>query len=273
MADNSPHEIVLLYDDREQVRDDIHFADFEAVLEGHRTFKKLAGSRVRAAYCLIGNGLVLRSIVFFVFEVTESGKVDESFNLPLRYMALQAGAADDLGHGPVRKASRAQCPVPWHAVNLWEPSPATDGDGEVSAIELAQKRIYRNKLKLKPVLLGCDDAAIFAEVDADAGETWNLGAAPMQVTEASAPQAQHFNAKLAELFGEAGKLSLQDLIRMHADQLDLAQAKYRTDIETQQMAYLDQLRLAREEIHQLKVALRQEQGRNRRLQQMLRGDL
>ena len=64
-----------------------------------------------------------------------------------------------------------------------------------------------------------------------------------------------------------------NLIRLHSEQLNEAKAKYRQDVESQQMAYLDQLRAAREEIHALKVALRQEQGRSRRLQQMLRGDI
>jgi hypothetical protein len=82
-----------------------------------------------------------------------------------------------------------------------------------------------------------------------------------------------YGAKLNEVFGDAGKLSLQDLIRLHTQQLDQARTKYRDDVETQQTAYLSQLRSCREEMHDLKVALRQEQGRNRRLQQMLRGDI
>ncbi len=40
-----------------------------------------------------------------------------------------------------------------------------------------------------------------------------------------------------------------------------------------QQTYLDQLRECKEEIHQLKVVLRQEQSRNQRLQQMLRREI
>ncbi len=174
--------------------------------------------------------------------------------------------------------------MPWHAVNLWEPQ-AEQGLAQV------QSRIYRNKLKLK-LSTGCKDEDFFPEpVSVELFENSNdplpfdncssngdrnphvkPNADPANPPDTLA-QNQAFAAKLTEVFGQAGKLSLQDLIRLHAEQLEQAKAKYRDDVETQQMVYLDQLRSAREEIHELKVALRQEQGRNRRLQQMLRGDL
>ena len=89
----------------------------------------------------------------------------------------------------------------------------------------------------------------------------------------TAAQTAALEEKLTQTFGQDGRLSLQEVLRAHAEQLQDAKAQYRTDLEAQQQAYLDQLRTARDEIHDLKVALRQEQGRNRRLQQMLRGEV
>jgi hypothetical protein len=44
-------------------------------------------------------------------------------------------------------------------------------------------------------------------------------------------------------------------------------------MERQQQGYLEQIKNCREEIQKLKSALRHEQERNRRLQQLLRGDV
>jgi hypothetical protein len=278
MSAANQHEIVMLYDANEQIENEIFYSDFEQWVSGECKHAAYAASQIRAAYCLIGNGLRLRSVVFFVFKVNEEGKISSDFNLPLQYMALHAGVACDLGQGVIRKASRAQCPVPWHAINTWEPA---KGNG----VETVQKRIFRNKLKLKPVVCREEDD-IFARMDVEEslpeliseslmGEPQgnlkpisNKSAAAYSGSDVAA-----HNAKLRAIFGDAGKLTLQDLIRMHAEQLDLAQGQYRQDLEKQQSHYLDQVRAARDEIHELKVALRQEQSRNRRLQQMLRGDI
>ena len=67
--------------------------------------------------------------------------------------------------------------------------------------------------------------------------------------------------------------SISNLIRLHTDQLSAAKLKFRDDLQQHQQVYLDQLRVCKEEIRELKVALRQEQSRNRRLQQMLRGEV
>jgi hypothetical protein len=264
--------------------------------------------------------LNLRGAAFFLVNVDEEGVVDPTFNLPLSYLVRNAGVGRDLGQGPVRVASRAQCSVPWQAVNLWEP------DNE-DVLEQIQKCLFRNKLKLKsstdyrdedfftPLaesfelvdnsILGPSDAfdeqCFDDQIEASEGDvkTWDIRSPdedqpeqpkqpelPEQFEQskpeslpslsAQAPEVAanvECGAKLNEVFGDAGKLSLQDLIRLHTQQLDQARTKYRDDVETQQTAYLSQLRSCREEMHDLKVALRQEQGRNRRLQQMLRGDI
>ena len=234
------------------------FSEFETLMSGGATLDAHAASQPQAAYCVVGNGLVLRGVVLFKFRVDEAGVCDPSFNVPLRYLVKVAGSGPDLGSGPVKSASRGQCPVPWHAGNLWEPN-----DLEV-CLQGIQKRIYRNKLKLRTSLGVADNAD-------------QLGATALEdvvlTPSHTAAQTAALEEKLTQTFGQDGRLSLQKVLRAHAEQLQDAKAQYRTDLEAQQQAYLDQLRTARDEIHDLKVALRQEQGRNQRLQQMLRGEV
>jgi hypothetical protein len=92
-----------------------------------------------------------------------------------------------------------------------------------------------------------------------------------QDSAARAVQSAELSARLNQVFGREGKVSMPEMIRLHSEQLAELKARYREDIEQQQAAYLDQLREARDEVRTLKVALLQEQGRNRRLQQLLRG--
>ncbi len=281
----SPREIVVLYNSQEEIETEMFFKDFELLLAGQGRLDAFAASQTKAAYCVIGNGLKLRGVVFFQFNVGEEGLLDPEFNLPLQYLVKQAGIGCDLGDGGIRKASRGQCPVPWHAVNLWEPN---QDDGADAGIEILQKRIFRNRLKVKAVLYDGPDT--FFDLDdsgVEPGEDGALllieaiqntpGIEPTRVSQSTITTGPDipadFSAKLTEVFGDAGRLSLQDLIRLHTDQLEQARLKYRQDIDQQQLAYLDQMRAAREEIHSLKVALRQEQSRNRRLQEMLRGDI
>ncbi|MEM9620381.1 MAG: hypothetical protein AAF993_01945 [Pseudomonadota bacterium] len=286
-------ELVVLYNADEEIQAEMYFADFELLLAGQGTLPEFAASSTKAAYCVLGNGLKLKGVVFFLFDVNENGELDPDFNLPLQYLVKQAGIGCDLGDGGIRKASRGQCPVPWHSINLWEPESSEsskEGADNNRAMLTLQKRIFRNRLKVKALLydgedtfFNVDDSQLDELTDANGEGAYTLLEA---IKQAPAPAPTHtdlqpsvpdtpadFSAKLNEVFGEAGRLSLQDLIRLHTEQLEQARLKYRQDIDQQQLAYLDQMRSAREEIHGLKVALRQEQSRNRRLQEMLRGDI
>ncbi len=275
MSEHGPQEVVLFLDSEHEIVEEMFLADFERLLAGNERLDRYAASKVHAVYCVVGNGLSVRGAVFFLFSVDENGVPDANFNLPLPYLAQHAGVGADLGQGGIRIASRGKCPVPWHSVNLWEP-------GDADMIDAVQRRVFRNKLRLQ-THCGFRDEEFFASTDTPITLT-EAGALDAEAPLVTPPQgaserngngvkAAEYSAKLNEVFGAEGKLSLQDMIRLHSEQLNEAKAKYREDVESQQLAYLDQLRAAREEIHALKVALRQEQGRNRRLQQMLRGDL
>lgn len=217
---------------------------------------------------MVGQGLQLAALVYFTPRVDESGVADPGFNLPLMYLAEQAGPDVDLGHGGIRVASRGRCAVPWHSINLWD----AESDDFIS---LLQKRIFRNRLNLKHVIK--DGAAFSPEAPAEHAqmigvEQRTASAHASTPTSSASFLNEVFTDRLEEVFGATGKLTMQDMIRLHSDQLAQAKQPFRTEIEDQQGSYLNQIREVRDEVQDLKVALRQEQSSNRRLQQMLRGE-
>ncbi len=248
-------EVVLLFEpDCTAINQEIHFGEFEAMVAGEGFLEQYAASVVHAAYTVVGNALAVQALVFFTFRVDEDGKVDPAFNVPLRYLIEMAGAGPDIGTGPIRLACRGQCPVPWHSTNLWEPVL----EGESSTVQLAQKQIWRNRLALKP------KGRMESIVEETVLEDLQFGEAPID--------QRKLEERLTETFGEEGKVNLEALIRQHSDQLVKVSDRYRGDMERQQQVYLDQIRSCRDEIQKLKSALRNEQERSRRLQQLLRGE-
>jgi hypothetical protein len=248
-------EVVLLFEpDCCAINQEMHFSDFESLVEGSGLLEQYAASVVHAAFAVVGNALAVQGLVFFTFRVDEDGRVDPAFNLPLHYLIEMAGPGPDLGTGPIRLACRGKCPVPWHSVNLWEPVV----DGEASAVQLAQKQIWRNRLALKP------KGRMEKVVEETVLEDLAIDDAPID--------QRKLEERLTETFGEEGKVNLESLIRQHKEQLSKVSDRYRGDLERQQQVYLDQIRNCRDEIQKLKSALRNEQQRSRRLQQLLRGE-
>ncbi|MCZ6643338.1 MAG: hypothetical protein O7F71_17320 [Gammaproteobacteria bacterium] len=263
MADQQGlEEIVLLFDeDDASIDSEMLFSEFEALAGGSpegeiTSLDRIAASVVHAVYAHVGAGLTVRAMVFFQFTVDENGQVTKGFNLPLTYLLEQAGQGPDLGMGAVKMASRAQCPVPWHAANLWEPK----GEGDENSAMLVQKAVWRNRLSLKasgtvqPMEAGIELIAYGDE-------------AP------TAEKIRKLENKLTESFGEDGKVGVKHLIHQQGEQLSKISEKYRTDLEAQQQAYLTQIRGHKDEIQKLKSLLRNEQERSRRLQAMLRGEV
>ena len=248
-------EVVLLFEpDCSAINQEIHFSDFESMVAGSGALEQFAASVVNAAFAVVGNALSVQGLVFFTFRVDEDGKVDPAFNVPLNYLMEMAGAGPDLGTGTIRLACRSQCPVPWHSMNLWEPTL----EGESSSVQLAQKQVWRNRLALKP------RGRMGRIVEHTLLENVELSGAPID--------QRKLEDRLTETFGEEGKVNLENLIRQHSDQLSKVSDRYRGDLERQQQVYLDQIRGCRDEIQKLKSALRNEQQRARHLQRLLRGE-
>lgn len=271
MAKPSHQEVVLFFNSDDTVASEMMMTDFVRHLEGELLDAR-AASVVQAAYAVVANGLNLVGIVYFIFRVDENGKIDKSFNLPFKYLVQQAGFGADLGRGSIRKASRGSCPIPWHATNLWEPRCK-------EVLNAVQQRLYRNKLNLKVAPNHGED--FFAESPNESlaeqqprSDYQFLGTDRAITSPASEhPDSRILAARLEQVLGQDGRLTMQDLMLMHSDQLNSARSAHRQTLEEQQATYLAQIKTFRDEIHELKVALRQEQGRNRRLQEILRREL
>ncbi len=263
-------EAVLLFDaDLAGIESELPMAEFDALVAGRSGLEQWAASVVQAAYVVVGVALSVRAVVLFTFRVDEEGTVDPSFNLPLRYLADNAGPGPDLGAGPIRLSCRGRCPVPWHSVNLWEPREG----GEEDSVRLVQKAIWRNRLGLKPsgaldraqgddLMLVENLVGVEAPPDAPAGQD---GPPPARGNGQASPRE-------ADAIQDVQPMDLQKLIRSHSDRLAEISSKYRAELARQQQGYLEQIKSCREEIRELKSALRHEQQRSRRLQALLRGE-
>jgi hypothetical protein len=286
-------QMVALFDaTATTIEAELSVADFDELLAGERTLIGREGSIVRAAYVEVGTGLAVKALVFFQVKVDARGCLDPSFNVPLEYMAQQAGAGPDLGSGPVRMACRSQCPIPWHAINLWEPA----GRDESHVAVQVQKILWRNRLGLRvSPATGPPLVRIRGPLDAvmELDEAMKRETAQRQAFEerraleqrqAAQQAVDQRNAQeqlLTAAFGEAGRVSVGQYARSQravgqSTRPSGAQGRseqLRTDGRRPQQGYVEQIAAHRDEIQKLKAALRHEQERNRRLQQLLRGEL
>jgi hypothetical protein len=339
-------ELVVLFDaTASRVERELHIDDFDGLLAGEWILEDRAADTVRAAYVQVGPALAVTGIVFFQLKLDGLGYADPAFNVPLEYMALQAGPGPDLGAGPVRMACRSQCPVPWHTINLWEPA----GLGEAHTAMEIQQAVWRNRLALKVLpavpLPAADVPArtrrpqeAVQELDGALRRTAQRQALEQQlralddleqrqaVEQRQAlqdlqsghhmqgfHQTQTAEPRLAAGFagtrrlGVAGPAPLsrdasaaasgprepgryrdapvrpsppgqrqtppRGRGNVEQDLPDYSPDPLRAEMQRQQQGYLEQINACRDEIQKLKAALRYEQERNRRLQQLLRGDL
>jgi len=258
-------EAVFFFDGND-ISVEMHYPEFEALLNQSATMQPLAASVARGAYVVVGTGLAVRGLVCFLLRFDEDGRADQSFSVPLRHLVAHAGPGPDLGCGAIRLASRAQCSVSWHAMNLWEP----EGEGESHPLRVIQRAAWRNKIGLKilPADAGADQPTpVPIAMPKPVAPKLRPADSAKRIVAAPADQ------KIDQAFGDEGRISLTQLIQQHNQSLDSVTRKYRTDLEQQQQIYLDQIRGCRDEIQRLKGLLRHEQNRNRRLQQLLRGEV
>jgi len=259
---------------------EMRFDELEALLDQTTTLEHFAASLVRGAYVVLGTGLAVRGLVCFLLRIDENGHADPNFAVPLRHLIRHAGPGPDIGCGAIRLASRAQCSVSWHAMNLWEPQ----GDGEQHPLRIIQRAAWRNRLGVKLVksepgdaapLLGLASAAE-SSTDPKIDSLPDVKPAAKTGTRKGPAKASAIvpaDDKINQAFGEEGRISLAQLIAQHNASLDSLTRKCRLDLEQQQQIYLDQIGGCRDEIQRLKSLLRHEQNRNRRLQQLLRGEV
>lgn len=236
MSERDLHqELVVLFDAAgDAIEQEMPMGRFERLQQGLEQLETRAGESVRAAYVTIEPGLRVAGLVFFLLPFDATGAIPESFNLPLEYLAEFAGERSDLGIGPVRAASRAQCPVPWMALKLWEPDARPDGPARA-----IQRTVLLNRLGLN------SHSAAMAAAPATRSDA---------VLAVAAPVARGNQALALE------RAAAQSAPEPQRDALGMIDP-----------SYLEQIRRLRAEVLELKGALRRERERNRRLQELLRG--
>jgi hypothetical protein len=149
------HQAVVFFDDGRPVKEMLQ-VEFEAILDQVVGLPEYAGRELCACFLRINQRLHIVGAVFFLVDFDERGYVNRSWNVPLQHLLDNAGRGPDLGSGRIRLACRSQCPVPWHARQLWDPQL----EGETSSLRQMQEAVRRNRLGLTvdvPELTAEDD--------------------------------------------------------------------------------------------------------------------
>jgi len=117
---NSYAEAIFIFSGKDVARE-MHFSEFEAVLEGFVPLAEQAGQLVHAVYLRVGSGCRVTAAVFFLIEFDKAGFADRRWNVPIEQLAETSAEGPDLGAGPIRLACRSQCAIAWHQQQLWDP--------------------------------------------------------------------------------------------------------------------------------------------------------
>ncbi len=228
------------------------YPEFEALLDSVVNLAEFADQQMRLVYVLINPRLMVRAAVFFYLDFDERGGADRGWNLPLRHLADNAGRGPDLGAGPIRLACRSQCPVSWHQMHLWDPSLAP-GKNDLVVIRDA---IKRNSLGL---LVEDDSPVVLPErLQMVAEDKWQAPDPSREEAKRQAEkQEQEHRLKTAQLLKQQ-RLRITSLGQQHEEEL----ARTRLAAEEQQ-------RSQQAEIHNLHLALRQQEELNASLKAQL----
>ena len=84
-------EAVLFFNER-GICKEMHYPEFEALLDNVVQMHDFADQQVRCAFVLINPRLLVRAVVFFYLDFDEHGAADKGWNLPLRKLAEQSGS-------------------------------------------------------------------------------------------------------------------------------------------------------------------------------------
>lgn len=222
-------EAIYLFADG-QVAAELPFAEFMQHVERQTSIPDAppGASLCRAGYVVVGPDLLISGLVFFLLQVDEQGRPDKNFNVPLPYLAKNAGLGPDLGSGPIPMACRGSCSVPWHANNLWDPT-QDDATNPFNALIAA---VAANRLDFNP-------EAISATPENDAC----VGATALNVP--GTPRAP--SARVTELSAR------------HTEQLIALQEQHEYELATQREVLEAKLELYRQEVVRLRDELAERQ--------------
>ncbi len=139
------HAEALLFYQNDAVAREMLYTEFTAVLDGVVSAQSFAGETLEAVYLQLDDSLQIIAMVFFRLPFTDDGRVDDSWNLPLRDMASRARPGPVLKGAKTRLMCRSQCPEKWHGW-LWEPRERRGRDPFNDILRV----LRRNRLGLLP---------------------------------------------------------------------------------------------------------------------------
>ncbi len=212
----------VFFMDGSNVSRQMRASEFGAFLDGYVGLSDLADTDVKAVYVLLGNDLLVRSLVFFRIYFDEEGRADSHWNLPVEKLAKKGAKGPDMGAGPIRLVCRSQCPKSANAEELWDPD-MTPGSNHFQAIRRA---LEANSLKLRKVEPAPEeDIPVLGEDARSAEDT----------------EALNDRARLAQVIREQ-RLRIKTLQSVHRDALSDIQRENRHEMQAlrNEMAELQQ---------------------------------
>jgi hypothetical protein len=166
------HEAIVFFSGGE-ISKEMLYTEFEALLDCVVPMRDFAGREMQAAYVRLDSGLSVVALVLFLVNFDAEGFPEQRWNVPLRMLADAAGRGPDLGGGPVRIATRSQCPLRGYEASLWDVQFGPGG----STLEQLRERLHGNRLGLD-----APDVQPLAQA-------WTQQAPPAQQPWAQAPAA------------------------------------------------------------------------------------
>lgn len=167
MRDSQFQEVIYLFADG-QITSELRYDSFDQHIERRLPIEgvPVEAAERKAAYVAIGPEFRVQGLVFFLLQIDELGRPDKQFNIPLPYLAKNAGAGPDLGYGAVPMACRGSCSVPWHANNLWDPL----HESEANPISAVVAAVQANGLDLDflappPLDFDSDEMSVDVQID------------------------------------------------------------------------------------------------------------
>lgn len=223
---------------------ELHWSEFEALTTRAAPLPAFAGQELKGAYAQVGMELGIIAIAAFLIQFDKEGYVDTDWNVPLRDLVRNAGRGPDIGHGPIKVASRRQCPIPWHIHHMWNP---TDND-----CMKVQRFVERNKLGF---------AALPEQEEAP------------RPTKIKAKRLRTLERRAGRLDMDLGSsLSIEQLVTQHARKVKHIKEEQRKVMIAITKDYDGQMNKMKKEVVVLRHQLADEIDRNRRLGDLLRNN-
>jgi len=209
-----------------EIRREMLYAEFEALLDCVVPIRDFAGHVLDAAYVRLDNRLAPMAVVLFLIPFDDEGFPDLRWDVPLRMLAERGMRGPDLGGGPVRLATRSQCPVAEYADRLWD----IRFDGQGNTLAQLQQRLLMNRLGIDVV-----------EADIATAPAWSAAATP-EPAAAPAPAAAAAAAHAGAPAGGDSSDALLAMMQQSSQHMAAAREQHQRETTAlqQQLAALQQ---------------------------------